>query len=385
MSDIVWHQLKMAGPNAPAPYKVTQSSLYDNYYPGWCIFSNDTKSSVPNECWAPTAGILTGWVMIDLGSPKPLSVYTMRIRGALNGFPYTSMASAWLLKGSNDGVNFTTVDQRSGIKNWSASVPEQTFTLERDVSYRFYRLEVTANSGYSGYMSVGRMVLGYIPKFSAFYNPNTGKHFVVKNNALVEIDGSPETIGQDGMPTGTMIDVTTLPNFTDLVGVPINIRTYSDRTSPPIINVDRVISGREYLTSQPISLVGVDEIVKFNLVSTGDVRHIVSVDNGATWLKYASGAWVQAADDGNSSAELNVLNSANIAGLLETRPNTIMFKHSFGQGSTLTSAVITSNLSGDISVASTTDYVQTFDQVNKTITYAIKKAGRYSVNYMDAD
>ncbi|GAA6395590.1 discoidin domain-containing protein [Solibaculum mannosilyticum] len=68
---------------------------------------------------------------------------------------------AWTVEGSNDGVNFDVLDKQEGI-TWSERYETKTFQMENDTSYRYYRLNITENSGDNGEEQQGEWIPGRI-------------------------------------------------------------------------------------------------------------------------------------------------------------------------------------------------------------------------------
>lgn len=53
---------------------------------------------------------------------------------------------AWILSGSNDGINWNLIDSQSGI-TFESRFEEKSFTVNNETSYLYYRIEMTSNSG----------------------------------------------------------------------------------------------------------------------------------------------------------------------------------------------------------------------------------------------
>jgi predicted alpha-1,2-mannosidase len=84
----------------------------------------------------------TPWVQVALPAGKPadkVTYYTLT-SGTTAGDP-----RSWTLKGSYDGRNWSVVDKRSG-ETFTDRQQTREFTVARPGRYRFYSLEVTANS-----------------------------------------------------------------------------------------------------------------------------------------------------------------------------------------------------------------------------------------------
>jgi lysophospholipase L1-like esterase len=86
----------------------------------------------------------TGWIEYQFGSGASYAVSEYKIT---NGFTTTGRdPAAWQLQGSNDGSTWTTVDSQSG-QTFSGTSTTNTYTFTNSTSYKYYRLNITANNG----------------------------------------------------------------------------------------------------------------------------------------------------------------------------------------------------------------------------------------------
>ena len=89
----------------------------------------------------------SGWIQYDFGEgvKKVIDKYT------LLGAPSGSAAHRpddWTLQGSNDGINFTVLDTRTGEgNNLSNSVATVYEGFGNTTAYRYYRMDITKNNG----------------------------------------------------------------------------------------------------------------------------------------------------------------------------------------------------------------------------------------------
>lgn len=80
------------------------------------------------------------FLKIDLGTVTSIGSYQFAASGSFN------KAVNWTLQGSNDNSAFTVIDTQAGISFSSAGTPI-LFTLSQNQSYRYYKLNFTANNG----------------------------------------------------------------------------------------------------------------------------------------------------------------------------------------------------------------------------------------------
>jgi F5/8 type C domain len=86
----------------------------------------------------------TGWVRFELAEPVAVVRYAL---SSANDAP-TRDPRDWTLQGSQDGQVWTTLDTRLG-EVFTERLQTKVYEVANTTAYRFYRLEVTANSGAS--------------------------------------------------------------------------------------------------------------------------------------------------------------------------------------------------------------------------------------------
>ncbi|ELS32847.1 MULTISPECIES: putative Ig domain-containing protein [Pseudanabaena] len=124
--------------NVASPYKVTASS---EYFPAYFAFDGRTNNSNGYAMWH-TNGEPNPFIQIDLGTSTSISGYSFvsRADGEYNQSP-----RQWVFAGSNDGINFTTLDSKSGQPIWGTG-EKRSYALGETDSYRYYKWSLTAQS-----------------------------------------------------------------------------------------------------------------------------------------------------------------------------------------------------------------------------------------------
>jgi hypothetical protein len=88
----------------------------------------------------------TGWIQYDLGSGVSKIVRQYEITSG-NDVP-TRDPSAWTFQGSYDGSTWSTLDTKTG-QSFSGRNVTNSYAISNTTAYRYYRLNITANSGAS--------------------------------------------------------------------------------------------------------------------------------------------------------------------------------------------------------------------------------------------
>jgi hypothetical protein len=82
-----------------------------------------------------------GWLQYDLGHTETVLRYTLISADVASRDP-----KDWQFQGSNDGVNWTTLDTQSG-QVFASRLQQNSYTIASPGAYRYYRLNVTSNNG----------------------------------------------------------------------------------------------------------------------------------------------------------------------------------------------------------------------------------------------
>lgn len=98
-------------------------------------------------------GGVMGWLQYDLGHTETVLRYTLISADVAARDP-----KDWQFQGSNDGVNWTTLDTQSG-QAFALRLQQNSYTVASPGAYRWYRLNVTSNNGDSTLTAVAEFGL----------------------------------------------------------------------------------------------------------------------------------------------------------------------------------------------------------------------------------
>jgi len=138
---------QMTSNTEPAPFVADSSSNYSYTLP-YRVFAHN-----PSDYFATAYMETTGWLSIDMGESTTVDFYRIT-EGTMSPI---NRPNTWTLEGSDDNQIWTIIDSRSGL-SWSDDEMKE-FILSEPVSYRYYRLNVTANNGGSNYLVIGEFAL----------------------------------------------------------------------------------------------------------------------------------------------------------------------------------------------------------------------------------
>jgi hypothetical protein len=95
-----------------------------------------------------------GWLQYDLGHTETVQRYTVISSTDLIGRD----PKDWQFQGSNDGVNWTTLDAQSG-QAFPNRIQMHSYTVASPGAYRWYRLNITSNNGDTAFTTLSEIGL----------------------------------------------------------------------------------------------------------------------------------------------------------------------------------------------------------------------------------
>jgi regulation of enolase protein 1 (concanavalin A-like superfamily) len=98
--------------------------------------------------WYTDVNASTGWLQYQFGNGLAWRITEYKITSASD--VQQRDPKDWQFQGSNDGTSWTTLDTRTG-ETFASRLLAKTYDLTNDTPYRYYRLNITANNGGSGY------------------------------------------------------------------------------------------------------------------------------------------------------------------------------------------------------------------------------------------
>jgi len=98
-------------------------------------------------------GGVTGWLQYDLGHTERVERY-----GVTNSSDVPRDPKDWQFQGSSDGSTWTTLDTQSN-QAFAQRLELKTYTIANPASYRYYRLNITANNGDSTFTDLSELGL----------------------------------------------------------------------------------------------------------------------------------------------------------------------------------------------------------------------------------
>ncbi|GKW36143.1 discoidin domain-containing protein [Pectobacterium carotovorum] len=123
---------------APSGQIISQSSSYNAAFMGWKAFDNNYTGDISR--WSSLRSA-PQWLSVAFDVEKTIADYSITYRDATNlgGNP-----TAWIFQGSADGVTWVDIDSRKD-ETFSPNM-EKRITLTDPITYRYYRVYVTAVS-----------------------------------------------------------------------------------------------------------------------------------------------------------------------------------------------------------------------------------------------
>jgi len=132
-----------------APSGVANSSSPNSDYAPYQAFSR-TFYGAYGSYWMASSKSVPQWISYKFDTPKSICKYTMTYINYASDL--TRAPRDWLFQGSNDGINWITLDSQSGMSFTAGE--KKTFTFNNSTNYLSYRIYITAINGSTYYGAV---------------------------------------------------------------------------------------------------------------------------------------------------------------------------------------------------------------------------------------
>lgn len=128
------------------------SSIHSAPFPAWGAFDGTITT---DGRWL--ALVSTGWLKYDFGAgnPKVITHYSLTPIPSNQGAENDRSPRTWTFEGSNDNSAWTTLDTQTDAPIFAGG-EKRTYKITSPASYRYYRINVTANRG-DTYLNITEM------------------------------------------------------------------------------------------------------------------------------------------------------------------------------------------------------------------------------------
>ncbi|OIB04576.1 hypothetical protein AK95_13250 [Paenibacillus sp. LC231] len=134
----------------------------------WNAFSNNGGE------WRTATGQIQSWIRYDFPRKIAIGKYTIVPSGTAN-----MTTKMWLFEGSNDGVNWTVLDNQNNHTSWTNS---KDFIIPNKVSYSKYRVNIVENNGHAVWAAIRQLMMyEYVFDDKFLISPENGRFFSLKN------------------------------------------------------------------------------------------------------------------------------------------------------------------------------------------------------------
>lgn len=149
----------MTSKTTPSPYVVSASSEYGSTRSAHYVF-NKTLATTADASWASSG--VPAWVQIFVAKKYIVTEYKLSARAVTVDATTSGMPKDFQLLGSNDGVDWTVLDNRNGITGWINS-ETRAFTTSNKSEFSYFRLNVTQTNGHTDVILDEMALFGYEP------------------------------------------------------------------------------------------------------------------------------------------------------------------------------------------------------------------------------
>lgn len=236
--------------------------------------------------WATSSGTTTGWLSYDF--EKSMTIIRYTILPINNSNILDSAPKDWTFEGF-DGVSWTVLDTQTNITNWNISTKKE-FSFANKNSYNVYRINITANNGNTQYVTIGEM------EFISSDSWETA-------TTTTPTDTDFETYGMDDLGVITQTQWSDLASLDPTIEIVSYVPSGNVKNDFNIIYDDLVRTvdmnalplGQIVIPSRDIFLYGsIKQFITSRLLDEkieGDIKTLVSFDNGVKWEAYRDNIW----------------------------------------------------------------------------------------------
>lgn len=276
------------------------SSIFNASFDAFHAF--DGNPTINNK-WVAVNGTTTGNVSYDFGAgnPKIITHYSVTAVPSDENLPNRAPKN-WTFEGSNNGSSWTTIDTQTNQTTWTQG-EKRTYTTSNTTSYRYYRINVSANNGDANNLaiaeleflnSVTNVALQQLTLDSARYTKpgmaldvytagtDTKTYDLLVNsvdkaNDIITYLPYSQIFGTGGVNTGT--DVITVADASQLItGTPIKFTTTSALPAGLSLNVIYYAINTSSTTFKvATTLLNATLGVAIDITSTGTGNHTVQL------------------------------------------------------------------------------------------------------------
>ena len=136
-------------------FTVSASTEYSTTYPAWKAFNKTNVGS--SDGWITANNIPFGWLQISSPSKLIVTKYTVTNRNWVNTANYSGSPKDWTLEASDDGETWVVLHAIADQSGWINNETRE-FIFENSSSYKYHRLNVSANNG-GAYLNIGMFKL----------------------------------------------------------------------------------------------------------------------------------------------------------------------------------------------------------------------------------
>lgn len=359
-------------------------------YPKWQAFDHTTQA------WFSANTVHPQTLAIDLGSPKAINRYRLAARLNHPG----DRIEQFILQGSDDGAGWIDIDDQTGADvvydstNWFDSA---SFAA---VSYRHYRLYITASGGqgypatsglellFGGDITVNEVYSSFTPTVFTDYMTVQAETANTPQPVLLESAGSYYTLSGGVLSLTSFVEVADIAANGFISADPIDVSAITPFSVITLADSAIVTTYDTGHVSEPASLFDLTPYNTLNDVQiTAPIDTLISVSTSlGNYQKWNGSAWqsISNVNQGNTLSEINNLTSAEWAQLGLTEIGIGYFNPNETVATATASLNLTAGDSGAPSAWIPCDTNQcTVRWYEDKVTFTASEDGVYKLGYQD--
>jgi hypothetical protein len=146
----------MTSDTSPSGEASASSYFIDSNYTclPWKAF--DHISNTSKSLWATAVGTTTGWLAYEFPEAKCITKYTIVSSNPVV-ISIGELPKTWTFEALDENTGkWVVLDTQTNITDWSVGIKKE-FEIVNSNTYRKYRINISANGGYSSYTAIGEL------------------------------------------------------------------------------------------------------------------------------------------------------------------------------------------------------------------------------------
>ncbi|MFA9464542.1 MAG: hypothetical protein ACERKN_09665 [Velocimicrobium sp.] len=171
--------------------KASASTEWTNgtdYWSAYKVFNHDDFQII-NDGWGSAKGYVTGWLSYEFTEKKCITKYSIISRNVISVTPeitVSTLPKTWTFEAWDEqSSNWIILDKQNDVSGWQLGVKKE-FEITNNNYYYKYRINITANGGYTYFTTIGELEMMETKSFSDYEGDSAILEIAMTNGTIKE-------------------------------------------------------------------------------------------------------------------------------------------------------------------------------------------------------